>query len=69
MCPSLSPVVRVTPLVVVPLASVPVCHRVLCRMFVVQQSVVKSTHVDFMELIPGSIFGARKVGTKSCSKM
>ena len=69
MCPSLSPVVRVTLLVGVPLASVPECRRVLCRVFVVQQSVVKSTHVDFMELIPGSIFGARKVGTKSCSKM
>ena len=53
----------------VPLASVPECRRVLCRVFVVQQSVVKSAQVDFMELIPGSIFGARKVGTKSCSKM
>jgi len=34
----------------------------------VQQSVVKSTHLDFMELIRGSIFWARKVGTNRAQR-
>ena len=69
VCPSPLPIARVTLFLAIPLGSVQLCGRVLCWMFMVQLSAGKSTHLDFMGQIRGSIFGARKVGTKSCSKM
>jgi len=69
VCPSPLPIASVTLLVASPLGSVQLCGRVLCWVFMVQLSDGKSTHLDFMGQIRGSIFGARKVGTKSCSKM